>query len=49
MVRGDGTLDVESQRSEREAARALVEAVTSREPGPSELELVEETPEMAVE
>ena len=43
VVRGDGTLDAESQQSEREEARALVEAVTSLDN--SELDLVEETPD----
>ena len=47
VVRGDGTLDAESQRSEREEAMALVEAATSPDPGNRELEMVEETPELA--
>ena len=49
VVRVDGTLGVESQRTEIEAARPLVEAVTSSETGNSELDLVEETPEVALE
>ena len=47
VVQGDGSLDLERQSSEREAARALVETVTSPENGGRDPEVEDEMPEAA--
>ena len=47
VVQGDGTLNLESQRFEREAGRALAESVTLPGSSGSDPEVVEETPEAA--